>query len=570
MTDLPQPSQLPDPKDRRETEAWLDRRSEKLGDAIARSLKKVVTSAYEAYLKTLPETSIISSLTAAGDLHAFDGIVGNWRLIYDREIAPEIEESFLSGAMSAFTQAPGSAAMSETEVASWARVTNDQAVQYMTDASNRLVGVGETIWTDVRERVTSAVASGMSNEELKEQIGKLSDFSEYRADTIARTETIGAYVNGDWEGAQLLGEFGPVEKVWVATGDARGRDWHTALMDQSLPMDEPFDVDGEPMLYPHDSSGSAFNVVNCRCYIEFLYPGDTRPDGSVIPDGSAMAEAIAEDEMSDESDGPVDTIAGYGPGINATETFSDTVVLPDATRGQVKDRVDALRTVVDEIDKIHGLPTNSMGEIRVKLTGQSVNKGGSFTPRTRGPAPRRLRTDTADEFRAKMKAWSDGDLFSQVIITNQEALGGQMLTMAHELGHRVDWDDVGYRTERIWRSQVVKDLQAKYAGDWLQHLDEVVDQETRAVLEMARLARTFDSMKEYTRKAGAAYTQYFYDIKEVWARGYSQWIADVSGNPEMLANLATRIAQHRQFTEAEMAMLRPHIETVLRARGLMK
>jgi hypothetical protein len=169
-----------------------------------------------------------------------------------------------------------------------------------------------------------------------------------------------------------------------------------------------------------------------------------------------------------------------------------------------------------------------------------------------------------------MKAWSDGDLFSQVIITNQEALGGQMLTMAHELGHRVDWDDVGYRTERIWRSQVVKDLQAKYAGDWLQHLDEVVDQETRAVLEMARLARTFDSMKEYTRKAGAAYTQYFYDIKEVWARGYSQWIADVSGNPEMLANLATRIAQHRQFTEAEMAMLRPHIETVLRARGLMK
>lgn len=290
MTDLPQPSQLPDPKDRRETEAWLDRRSEKLADSIARSLKKVVTSAYEAYLKTLPETSIISSLTAAGDLHAFDGIVGNWRLIYDREIAPEIEETFLSGAMSAFTQAPGTEEMSKEEVASWARVTNDQAVQYMSDASNRLVGVGETIWTDVRERVTSAVASGMSNEELKDQIGKLSDFSEYRADTIARTETIGAYVNGDWEGAQLLGEFGPVEKVWVATGDARGRDWHTALMDQSLPMDEPFDVDGEPMLYPHDSSGSAFNVVNCRCYIEFLYPGDTRPDGSVIGESDLPTE----------------------------------------------------------------------------------------------------------------------------------------------------------------------------------------------------------------------------------------------------------------------------------------
>lgn len=305
MTDLPQPSRLPDPKDRLETEAWLERRSAKLADAIARSLKKVVTSAYESYLKTLPETSIISSLTAAGDLHAFDQIIGQWKLIYDREIAPEIEETYLSGSMSAFTQAPGSEAMSDAEVASWARVTNDQAVRYMEQASNRLVGVGETIWTDVRERVTRAVASGMSNEDLKDQIGKLSDFSEYRADTIARTETISAYVNGDWEGAQLLGEFGPVEKVWVATGDARGREWHTALMDQSLPMDEPFDVDGEPMMYPHDPSGSAFNVVNCRCYIEFLYPGDTRPDGSVIGEPGTDAENMAiEEEVAAEELAP--------------------------------------------------------------------------------------------------------------------------------------------------------------------------------------------------------------------------------------------------------------------------
>jgi hypothetical protein len=303
MDGLPQPSQLPDPRDRRETEAWLENRSEKLAEAIAKSLKKVVTSAYSKFLATLPETSIVSSLTAAGDLHAFDGIVGDWKLIFEREIAPEIEESYLSGAMSAFTQAPGTDAMSPDEVAAWARVTNDQAVSYMADATNRLTGVGETIWSDVRERVTSAVASGMSNEELKDQIEKLADFSEYRADTIARTETIGAYVNGDWQGAQLLGEFGPVEKVWVATGDARGREWHTDMMSESIPIDEPFDVDGEPMMYPHDPSGSAFNVVNCRCYVEFLYPGDTRPDGSVIPEpgtgdeGEEALEEIADEEL---------------------------------------------------------------------------------------------------------------------------------------------------------------------------------------------------------------------------------------------------------------------------------
>lgn len=307
MTDLPQPSRLPDPSDRLETEAWLERRSEKLADAIARSLKKVVTSAYEKFLRTLPETSIVSSLTAAGDMSAFDGIVGEWRIIFDREIVPELEETYLSGAMSAFVQSPGSEEMTQSEVESWARVTNDQAVQYMSEATNRLVGVGDTIWNDVRSRVTDAVASGMSNEDLKGEIEKLSNFSEYRADTIARTETISAYVNGDWEGAQLLGEYGPVEKVWVATGDARGREWHTELMDTSLPMDEPFDVDGEPMLYPHDPSGSAYNVVNCRCYVEFLYPGDTRPDGSVIPERDAIPqeEEIAEEEVAVEAE-PID------------------------------------------------------------------------------------------------------------------------------------------------------------------------------------------------------------------------------------------------------------------------
>lgn len=297
MTGLPQPSQLPDPADRVETEAWLERRSEKLAEAIARSLKKVVTSAYSKFLATVPETSIVSSLTAAGDLHAFDSIIGQWNLIYEKEIAPEIEETYLSGAMSAFTQAPGAKKMSKAEIASWARVTNDQAVTYMATATNRLAGVGETIWTDVRERVTKAVASGASNEQLKDEIGKLSDFSEYRADTIARTETIGAYVNGDWDGAQILGDRGPAEKVWVATGDARGRVSHSNLTNTTLPMSEPFTVAGEPMLYPHSPGASAKNVVNCRCYVEFLYPGDTRPDGTVISEtgtGAEEAQALRE------------------------------------------------------------------------------------------------------------------------------------------------------------------------------------------------------------------------------------------------------------------------------------
>jgi hypothetical protein len=161
----------------------------------------------------------------------------------------------------------------------------------------------------------------MSNEELKDQIGKLSDFSEYRADTIARTETIGAYVNGDWQGAQLLGEFGPVEKVWVATGDARGREWHTEMMTDSIPVDEPFDVDGEPMMYPHDPSGSAYNVVNCRCYVEFLYVGDTRPDGTVVGYLGTLEEDLPLDSDEVIYDDPLPT---SGDATSEPQEFSET------------------------------------------------------------------------------------------------------------------------------------------------------------------------------------------------------------------------------------------------------
>lgn len=569
MTDLPQPSRLPDPSDRLETEAWLERRSEKLADAIARSLKKVVTSAYEKFLRTLPETSIVSSLTAAGDMSAFDGIVGEWRIIFDREIVPELEETYLSGAMSAFVQSPGSEEMTQSEVESWARVTNDQAVQYMSEATNRLVGVGDTIWNDVRSRVTDAVASGMSNEDLKGEIEKLSNFSEYRADTIARTETISAYVNGDWEGAQLLGEYGPVEKVWVATGDARGREWHTELMDTSLPMDEPFDVDGEPMLYPHDPSGSAYNVVNCRCYVEFLYAGDTRPDGSIVPEpGSREAAIEAGEEIVEEEETPV----GIEPGLLSQRTFEETVDLPSASRGAAKERVEGLREVLTEIDSLHGLPADGLPNVKVRLGGQTQNKGGHFTPGTRGPAPRRVRGQSFAEYQAKVAEYNARPLTPEILITDRgKGIAEQMGSMAHELGHRVDWNPGvhGFNTERAYALEGLE-LQAKYKAAWWDYIDEARTEEGRAILRLAKIVRDSPETARLLQGQTVAYKQYFTSVVEVWARAYHQWVAMSTGNPRLVASIREMQRIGYAMSDADFELARPHIESLLRSWGLIK
>ena len=560
MADWLSLSDLPDPKNREEVDTWLLKREEQLADRIAKALDEVVTNAYDSFLSTL---------TASGDLSRLDSIIGEWTLIASRDILPDIEETYLSGAISAYTQAPGTRRIARNRVEAWADVVNTQAVEYMTTATNRMSDVGRTVWRDIRDKTTTAISQGKSTEELKSAIEELGKFSEYRADTIARTETNAAYINGDWNGALALGEYGPVEKTWVATFGPRTRPSHASVSGTTIPMAEPFSVGGVPMMYPQAPDAPAGEVVNCRCHLDFYYAGETRPDGTVIglPEGVQETVTITTPTATGS---PSTTLAGYGPGPRATQTFTDTVVLPAATRGQAAARVKALKTVAAEIDRVHGLPDSSMGNIIVKLGGSAQNKGGHFTPRTRAPKPRRVKGESVNEYMDKYRDWMKTDLHAEILVTGRDDLGGQMFTMAHELGHRVDWDDVGWRTERVWRSDAVKELQAKYKADWLQHLDEVTDPEARAILEMARIAREAESMRQYTSRSTIAYRQYFYDIKEIWARAYSQWIVDITENPEMTAALAEKIQSNFQFSPAEMAMLRPHIETVLRTRGLMK
>ena len=36
-------------------------------------------------------------------------------------------------------------------------------------------------------------------------------------------------------------------------------------MSAPIPLDEPFVVDGEELMYPGDENGSPENVINCQC-----------------------------------------------------------------------------------------------------------------------------------------------------------------------------------------------------------------------------------------------------------------------------------------------------------------
>ena len=58
-----------------------------------------------------------------------------------------------------------------------------------------------------------------------------------------------------------------ITKEWVTQGDSRVRGAHQAADNQSRELQQPFDVGGELLRYPGDTSlgASPENVVNCRC-----------------------------------------------------------------------------------------------------------------------------------------------------------------------------------------------------------------------------------------------------------------------------------------------------------------
>lgn len=285
-------SPFPEGQSRDEIEAWLEARSAALSSLIAGEILRITSEAFEAFAETVDETAV----TAAGDPSAVDSIIPKWNLVAQSIVAPAVQETYLAGSLFAYTIADGKQAIPLSVAQGWQRVINAQAAQYASEATNRLRGVGDTLWKDIRRKVTSAIEQGTSGEALKEEIEALGKFSEFRADTIGRTETSIAYSNGNFASDQALGEFGPLEKIWVAVGDARTRPAHLAAMSASeaspVPFSEPFSVGGVQMMFPHSPGAPAGEVVNCRCFYEALYAGDRRPDGSIVqPAGAAQPEA---------------------------------------------------------------------------------------------------------------------------------------------------------------------------------------------------------------------------------------------------------------------------------------
>lgn len=137
--------------------------------------------------------------------------------------------------------------------------------------ADRVVLITQTTKDLIKAAIQAGIDAGEGVYELKQRIGRLylDDIIPHRAETIARTETIGASNAASTIAAEATGL--KLNKSWLSTRDSRVRDTHAAADGQIVPMSEPFSVGGSQLMFPGDSSlgADAREIVNCRCTLTF-------------------------------------------------------------------------------------------------------------------------------------------------------------------------------------------------------------------------------------------------------------------------------------------------------------
>lgn len=142
----------------------------------------------------------------------------------------------------------------------------DGSVEKASTHYAKVVGeVSTTTLNALRDLITDGITGGLSIPDIAATIDTLylEQIIPNRSTVIARTETISSTNYGGQTAARATGLT--LKKRWLATSDDRTREAHVDADGQTRDLDEPYIVNGEPLMYPGDPAGSAANVIQCRC-----------------------------------------------------------------------------------------------------------------------------------------------------------------------------------------------------------------------------------------------------------------------------------------------------------------
>lgn len=141
------------------------------------------------------------------------------------------------------------------------------ALKFINQRDVKIRGVGETVRSQINTALSNAYEDGATTDQLADAVrGVFNNLSKNEALRIANTETSAAY---GFSRHEAMTAAGITRKMWISSHGPHVRPAHAAAefkyTADPIPIDEPFIVDDEELMYPGDESGSAENVINCQC-----------------------------------------------------------------------------------------------------------------------------------------------------------------------------------------------------------------------------------------------------------------------------------------------------------------
>lgn len=129
------------------------------------------------------------------------------------------------------------------------------------------------------EIIQNAVIHGiLQGETLDEIARRLAEETGEKALNVLRRNARTAFTGAMNAGSLIAMErarddFGiRLQKRWMAIFDDKTRHAHARLDGQVQDIDQPFDSELGPIMYPGDPDAEPANVWNCRCYMDEFYP----------------------------------------------------------------------------------------------------------------------------------------------------------------------------------------------------------------------------------------------------------------------------------------------------------
>lgn len=139
-----------------------------------------------------------------------------------------------------------------------------KALDYVKSRDKEVQGCGETVRNQLNTSLSDGIEKGDSIEQLSDRVRSVFNaLAKGEAKRIALTETGMAF---NFSRHEAMTSAGVKLKRWLSSHGPTVRPAHAeAEATGAVPIDEPFIVDGEELMYPGDPSGSPENVINCHC-----------------------------------------------------------------------------------------------------------------------------------------------------------------------------------------------------------------------------------------------------------------------------------------------------------------